>query len=583
MRTTNLRWPSTTRPYALAASLTEGATAAGVVIDPPLPPRDEVIFLLHVAAEVEHALLVQYLYAAFSLRLQGDFGPGVPPNAAQLTNGWFQDILQTAEEEMGHLLTVQNILAYIGGPITFEREDFPFRADVYPFHFRLQPLQRRSLAKYVAAERPDPVEGLQPEETKDLDDLLAFLEHTENINRVGRVYDRLIQTAGKLTPDDVRSDRTGFQQSWQDWGTDDPATFMTRNPETNNISGVGSGIIVYPINNSKDMIDALTAIAIQGEGGATSAATNQDSHFWRFFRIYRSFPGDLTGGAAWNPVLPVAVNPNTTDAPVDPALLYPEEKADEIELAKGRITNPQTRLWAQLFNNRYRILLSCLIHALNIDLSSGKQAVDQHTLLIEWAFEEMRNLRKLSALLNGLNRTGDARDGMAGATFELPYALTFSRDDKDRWRTQRDILVASSLLYARIKPTADQAPILQGLKNKDGADDTVGRRKIIADILNPGVPPASAPTPAPVPVPAPPAAGNVSFAKDILPLFRAIDIQHMRPRGVPLDDPTFMRVSANAQKVLAVLTDQSMPPGGPAWSPEQLALFQKWIDEGLQP
>ena len=29
--------------------------------DPPLAPRDEVVFLLHTGAEIEHALLVQYL------------------------------------------------------------------------------------------------------------------------------------------------------------------------------------------------------------------------------------------------------------------------------------------------------------------------------------------------------------------------------------------------------------------------------------------------------------------------------------------------------------------------------------------
>jgi hypothetical protein len=573
MRTTNLRWVTSPRRFALAASLAEGAAAAPLVIDPPLAPRDEVIFLLHVAAEVEHALLVQYLYAAFSVRLAGKFGTGAPANAAVLTKSWFDGILQTAEEEMGHLLTVQNILSYVGGPLTLEREDFPFRADVYPFHFRLQPLQRRSLGKYVAAERPDPVEGLTAEERQDLDQLLQDVSHDETINRVGRVYDRLIQTAGKLTPDDVRSDRAGFQQTWQDWGTDDPASFITRDPETNNITAVGSGVIVYPIQNSKDMIDALTAIAIQGEGGATSAGSNQDSHFRRFFDIYRAFPKD----ASWSPVLPVAVNPNTTSAPVDLDLLYPEEKEEEKELAKGRITNEQTRLWAQLFNNRYRVLLSCLIHALNLDVSSGQQAVNQHKLLIGWAFEEMTNLCQLSGVLNALNRTGNADDGMAGATFELPYTLSFSNDNVDRWRRQRDVLVAAALLYEKIQPTANEAPLLRRLKDADGADDTGGRRKAIADIL------ASLAGTEPVPVPAPMPGTTVSFAKDILPLFRAIDIAHMRPRGFPLDDPAFMRDPANAQQILDVLTDQSMPPGGPFWPPEQLVLFKKWMDDGLQP
>ncbi len=571
MRTLTLRWTSARRQLALATALAEAAPPADLAIDPPLSPRDEVIFLLHVASEVEHALLVQYLYAAFALRLQGNLGPGAPPNAAQLTKGWFRDILQTAMEEMGHLLTVQNILTYLGGPLTFEREDFPFRADVYPFHFRLQPLQRKSLAKYVAAERPDPVHGLTQEEQKDLDDLLASLEHTETINRVGRVYDRLIQTAGELTPDDVRPDRPGFQETWQNWRTVNPASFIQRD-QNNNITDVGKGVIVYPIHNSKDMIDALTAIAIQGEGGNTSAATNREAHFWRFFKIYRVFPDYSDSQPAWNPVSPVALNPNTSDPPPDPSLLYPEEKELEKELLKGRITNQQTRLWAQLFNNRYRVLLNCLMHSLSIDISSGQQAADQHQTLIDWAFEEMSNLHALSDVLVGLPRTDNPADGNAGATFELPYSLSFSSDDKDWWRTQRDILLAAARLYGKITPTEDQAPVLQSLRDTDGVDGSAGRRQIIAGILQQGVPPAP-----------PPAGGKTSFAKDILPLFRAIDIQHMRPRGVPLDDAAFMRVPTNAQNVLDALTEKSMPPGGPFWSAQQLALFQKWIDEGLQP
>ena len=32
--------------------------------DPPLTDREEAIYLLHIASEVEHALMLQYLYAA---------------------------------------------------------------------------------------------------------------------------------------------------------------------------------------------------------------------------------------------------------------------------------------------------------------------------------------------------------------------------------------------------------------------------------------------------------------------------------------------------------------------------------------
>ena len=50
--------------------------------------RDYLIMLLHLAAEVEHGLMVQYLYAAFSLG-----GPDVTPKRAEKVARWQRSIL----------------------------------------------------------------------------------------------------------------------------------------------------------------------------------------------------------------------------------------------------------------------------------------------------------------------------------------------------------------------------------------------------------------------------------------------------------------------------------------------------------
>ena len=80
---------------------------------------------------------------------------------------------------------------------------------------------------------------------------------------------------------------------------------------------------------------------------------------------------------------------------------------------------------------------------------------------------------------------------------------------------------------------------------------------------------------------------SVSFAKDIKPLFRAIDIQHMKPHGVKLDDYTYISDPndnhANAQAVYDQLSSDSMPPGGPFWTAAQLALFTNWMKNGYPP
>jgi hypothetical protein len=81
---------------------------------------------------------------------------------------------------------------------------------------------------------------------------------------------------------------------------------------------------------------------------------------------------------------------------------------------------------------------------------------------------------------------------------------------------------------------------------------------------------------------------KVSFATDIKPLFRAIDIAHMKSFGVDLHDYTYMSDPDHADTVLATLTPSgneppSMPPGGPYWSAAQLALFAQWQKDGYQP
>ena len=88
-----------------------------------------------------------------------------------------------------------------------------------------------------------------------------------------------------------------------------------------------------------------------------------------------------------------------------------------------------------------------------------------------------------------------------------------------------------------------------------------------------------------------------SFATDILPLFRPIDIGCMRPQphGVLLDDVDYMSDAtgdgiypdhANARHVYGHLTGHEhprMPKGGPFWSDTDLATFAQWMEDGFLP
>lgn len=74
---------------------------------------------------------------------------------------------------------------------------------------------------------------------------------------------------------------------------------------------------------------------------------------------------------------------------------------------------------------------------------------------------------------------------------------------------------------------------------------------------------------------------TLSFATDIRPLFRdEPDVKTMKRMG--LDLSSYDEVKANAEGIYARLEDGSMPCDSP-WPKDQVSLFKRWIDEGMQP
>ena len=159
-------------------------------------PLIELIRLLHEASEIEHALMLQYLYAAASLkpRYQTIIGYG-DPNAT--------DLLGVAIQEMQHLSKVNRFLCALGAAPNLLRQDFPFEPDIYPFAFNLEPLSRKSLAKYVYAEAP--AGGLSAEAsssdsgTQLVDRLTEILGSHPRANHIGSLYDAVLSTAEEVS------------------------------------------------------------------------------------------------------------------------------------------------------------------------------------------------------------------------------------------------------------------------------------------------------------------------------------------------------------------------------------------------
>jgi hypothetical protein len=121
--------------------------------------RKELTYLLCQAAELEHALMCQYLYAAFSLK--GAQGPGVGDDQQMEAVGrWRRVVLGIAGEEMLHWAVVQNVLAAVGSAPYVSRPHLPHQAGGYPpgVQLRLLPFGEAALRHFVFLERPEGVE-----------------------------------------------------------------------------------------------------------------------------------------------------------------------------------------------------------------------------------------------------------------------------------------------------------------------------------------------------------------------------------------------------------------------------------------
>ncbi len=397
-------------------------------MSPEFTGHQYAIFLLRVAAAIEHALMVQYLFAAYSLG-----GPTVAPSHTVTVARWQEAILGIAKEEMGHLITVQNVLRLISGPISFEREDYPFDAAFYPFDFTLEKLTLTSLAKYVYAEKPlDWTGPLADEITR----LATEGNHDVPPNLVSELYHLMIDTIADhtLVPDRVfRADTEAGQASWNEWGRG-----YAHGARGNVQGGSPAGspdLLIWTLASREDAVAALRAIAEQGE--ATTLVNGERSHFERFLTIYRQWKAIERQGA-FAPARPVAPNP------VVEGWLAPSGLARHP--ACTVITHPVTFCWAHLFNLRYRLLLSGLTHLFESpDAAIAGAHPTAHGELITLVFGEMYKLRGLASVLVELPVRCDipAMHEAAGPPFEMPYTLKIPLRESDRWRWHLDMLVAS--------------------------------------------------------------------------------------------------------------------------------------------
>ena len=310
-------------------------------------PQAEAIGLLQLAAEIEHSLMVQYLYAAASLPA------GTPAGADGRTK-----IMGVAAQEMGHLVSVQNLLLLVGGPeaLHFGRDSIRAASADNPIPLVLEPVSEVALAKFVVAEMP--AEIPDPDLRTRVDAIVEVATKAAGTtpHRVGALYLKLFWL---FQPDDTPiapfflspNPSVGLKAGWHVSPNDftDPAVianFEATRAEW--IKGGVQGFILAPAPTAAAARDLITAISEQGEGLEEA----HDSHFHEFLELLDA----LEAGQLLPTALPI--NPVARLAPAPDAGTFTP------------IVTPYARLWAELFDVRYNLLLLDLWHAFATPTSS---------------------------------------------------------------------------------------------------------------------------------------------------------------------------------------------------------------------
>ena len=398
------------------STLARSAGPAAVEVDktmdlPELPESSlgKAATLLRVAAQVEHALMVQYLYAGYS------FAPTQ------------REIANVAIEEMSHLMTVQNLLRCIGEKPYLHRQDdgadVPEDERLFPFDFRLEPLSHLSLAKYVVAESPTAVpEGVDPAVLAHIGDLATGKAH-EPVERVGTVYallgvvfgtpQLLLELAATGDPWYVVVNQLAAEAAPFYGGREglhlpdsafDPASVPGQGSDQDwDRSRVNSidEFRVHVVASRRDALEALRDIGLQGEGPSTVAG--ETAHFRRFYNLFIRFFG--ADGLGTDPP------PGVRDVPAGSRIVLDPNGSGE-----SVISHPTTVQWARLADLRYAILLGALERYL-------LAPVDDRAFLRGWCFAEMFALSKLAGFLLQLPRSVSAPPQVAALPFTVPAWL----------------------------------------------------------------------------------------------------------------------------------------------------------------
>ncbi|HEX3305325.1 MAG TPA: ferritin-like domain-containing protein, partial [Streptosporangiaceae bacterium] len=396
------------------------ATRGGLA--PPEAPfviehREALIYMLCQAAELEHGIMCQYLYAAFSLKQSED--EGLTAEEADAVQRWRKHISHIATQEMLHMSLVQNLLSAIGAAPHLSRPNYPQPASHYPagVHLVLVPFGEEALRHFMFLERP---EGM---DIHDAAGMAAF-EQAAPVSgprvQVGDIVPRGqdFATVGHL----YRSIEAGIAHLAEKLGEQALFVGPPRAQATQPYFGWPELVAVTDVASAQQAIDEILE---QGEG---PRGQWRDAHFGQFVAILDEYQQLREANPAFDPVRPVV-----------PVNVRPAERDVDIPL----VGDPVAQRTMDLFNVSYEILLLMLqrFFAHTEETDPQLKALADATIALMF-----QALKPLGDLVTTLPAGPDYPGRTAGPSFELFYESDYVLPHRE---------AAWVLLVERIRQAAD--------------------------------------------------------------------------------------------------------------------------------
>jgi hypothetical protein len=357
--------------------------------EPPLrvESREELVYLLTQASELEHGLMCEYLFAQFTLKRTER--EGLSSEQLAKVAAWEEVLIDVIKQEMLHLALTTNLLTAVGAAPHLHRPNFPILSRWYPpgVQIALVPFGERALRHFIYLERP---EGM------DLDDAEGFaaadqarpLTGGDELMAVPEDY----QTVGHL----YRGIEQGLERLVQRHGE---GRVFIGPPQAQATTEVFEWPELTAVTDLASAAAAIELIVEQGEG---ARGDWRNAHFGRFVALLDDYLAARAADPGFEPARPVR-----------PA--YVRRPAD-VEVEVATISDPLTVQVADLFNAVYETTLQALsryfVHAGETDGQVTTLATTAKHLM-NWV------MRPLGSVFTALPLGPDQPGVLAGPAFEI--------------------------------------------------------------------------------------------------------------------------------------------------------------------